>query len=426
MAQTVAQVGGPAEPPPPGFAGQMYVDSRGCVFLRAGLAGRTTWVPRVSKDRKALCGYPPTREAMARPVPVAEPVAEAPAPRATGKPMQTVATLTTPPRIKVANPPAASADPYLTRARPVAAAPVAVAVAPAPAPVVVKAAPAPAAAPAPVVVAQARPQAPAQAPARAPQVAFVPGRPGPGKLACFESAPVAQVVALSNGGTAVLCTRGDGTLNGARAPIYDVVAMGEGARSGAGLYPPPGRSAAASPARATTVAPAGLATAAGHVVPAEEMAVPKGYKRAWADDRLNPRRGLGTPEGQAQQDRVWTRAVPAQPVPQPAQVVVATKTEPRAVAVQVSTKTEAKAPVTAPTPAQGEYYVQVGSFGVPANAEGARATLRAAGLPVGTATLRRKGKALEMVMAGPFADAGAAQAALRAARAAGFGDAFIR
>jgi len=122
--------------------------------------------------------------------------------------------------------------------------------------------------------------------------------------------------------------------------------------------------------------------------------------------------------------------------------VMSTKSEPQRPALQVSTKTEARAPVAAAPvvmapaaapvvaraepQAQGSYYVQVGSFGVPANAEGVRARLRAAGLPVGTATVTRKGKALEMVMAGPFGDAASAGAALRAVRGAGFGDAFIR
>ena len=70
--------------------------------------------------------------------------------------------------------------------------------------------------------------------------------------------------------------------------------------------------------------------------------------------------------------------------------------------------------------------MQVGTFGVPSNADGAKARLRALGLPVGSAQISKGGRALQMVMAGPFADAGAARAALSAARAVGFGDAFIR
>ncbi|MGC9420865.1 MAG: SPOR domain-containing protein, partial [Rhodovulum sp.] len=51
---------GPAELPPPGFSGTQYVDSRGCVFMRAGVDGRVAWVPRLSRDREALCGFRPT------------------------------------------------------------------------------------------------------------------------------------------------------------------------------------------------------------------------------------------------------------------------------------------------------------------------------------------------------------------------------
>ena len=45
----------PAEPPPPDFSTNYYVDSRGCGFVRAGLDGVTHWVPRVTKDRKLVC-----------------------------------------------------------------------------------------------------------------------------------------------------------------------------------------------------------------------------------------------------------------------------------------------------------------------------------------------------------------------------------
>jgi cell division protein FtsN len=70
--------------------------------------------------------------------------------------------------------------------------------------------------------------------------------------------------------------------------------------------------------------------------------------------------------------------------------------------------------------------VQVGSFAVPSNADGARARLAGMGLPVAGGRGAIKGKAVQVVYAGPFGSPAAAQAALRSVRSAGFGDAFIR
>ena len=39
--------------------------------------------------------------------------------------------------------------------------------------------------------------------------------------------------------------------------------------------------------------------------------IPKGYRLAWTDDRLNPLRGVGTPEGEASMRLIWTDDVPA-------------------------------------------------------------------------------------------------------------------
>jgi cell division protein FtsN len=144
---------------------------------------------------------------------------------------------------------------------------------------------------------------------------------------------------------------------------------------------------------------------------------PKGYKLAWKDDRLNPQRAQGTAQGQAAQDQVWTRTTPSD------LVVVAAPASP-ALNTSVSTMSAPQTRVTAAT--LGAAYVQVGTFGQPANATGAAARLAALGLPVATSRITRSGKALQIVLAGPFDSTAAAQSALVILRGAGFGDAILK
>lgn len=442
---------GPREMPPAGFQGQQYVDSRGCVFLRGGVGGTVTWVPRVSSNRRQLCGMTPSFTP--EPVAVAEaPPAPAPRPRAAGAPMDTVASTTTPPRIREAAPrsrvPAASYAAPAPAAFPAAASPVP---APAPAPRVTAA---PAAqvqvavasvtpgcpahapygarlqttdgrtallcvrspadlpnfaqrmgvsqgripAPAPQVVARAAPgitaptvTAPVSTEPVAPATAVGPRYLADGRIACPAYAPVARAFPLRGGGSTILCTTTEGGMETA------VAGRSPGGQAAAPLLP----------------------------------AVPRGYRLAWEDDRLNPRRAQGTAAGQAAQDAVWTRETPARLVADvpperrrevaPRRVAVSASNAPQS--VTMSSSAAPKAPAAA---AKGRYYVQVGSFGVPANAEGARARLAGLGLPAATGRGSIKGKPVQVVHAGPFASADQAQAALAAARRAGFADAFIR
>lgn len=44
--------------------------------------------------------------------------------------------------------------------------------------------------------------------------------------------------------------------------------------------------------------------------------IPKGYRLAWTDDRLNPYRGVGTPRGEAAMRLIWTDDVPRRLVAQ--------------------------------------------------------------------------------------------------------------
>jgi hypothetical protein len=54
-AKTLQADNGPAELPPASFTGKQYVDSKGCVYIKAGYDARITWVPRVNRQRKVFC-----------------------------------------------------------------------------------------------------------------------------------------------------------------------------------------------------------------------------------------------------------------------------------------------------------------------------------------------------------------------------------
>lgn len=328
----------PAEIPPLTYKGNTYVDSAGCVFIRAGINGMPTWVPRLHRDKKQVCGYKPTVVAQSGPaakkpsnVTVIQPtiVADAPAaaPKApaarvttTKKPVKTVASIKASTKTAAVAPKVAVAMPK----------------------------------------AKQQPQPLAQAAIKVParQVEPVNGprqRVGlnAGNPACQGASPLStRYIRPQSADVPVRCYE----------PIKaDVWTYTRASAKG------PGDGVFSNPVGAT----------------ATTTAIPKGYRAAWNDGRLNPNRGLK-------------------------------KAAPNAAMHQHAT-----------TASHGGRYIQIGTFGVPANASRTAAKFQQMGIPVSVRQISRGGRALKSVMAGPFASQAQLQQALGHARAHGFRDAFV-
>lgn len=69
-AATLLNADGPAEIPPASYAAKQYVDTKGCVYVKAGVGNSVTWVPRVTRSRELVCGYRPSLQTLAQPAAV--------------------------------------------------------------------------------------------------------------------------------------------------------------------------------------------------------------------------------------------------------------------------------------------------------------------------------------------------------------------
>lgn len=261
----------PAEFPPASFRAAQYVDSRGCVYVRAGASGVVNWVPRINRQRQHICNAQPSLAA----------AAPAPAPA----------------RVEIQPP-----QPMRPRMQPASA------------PITRVIAPAPATAPATAqrvgyamggaAIKSPRAVAPFVQPAAPQRRVVVPAAPAP-------MAPAAAVVAQSGGcqwASAISAQYMQGS--GVRCGPQAQNPVGAAPRAARMVVVAGGKDAAIGPN--TRVVPAHVATSQAQA--ADVMALPKGYRWEWEDDRLNPYRAQQTPAGMAAMAQVWDSRVPARPV----------------------------------------------------------------------------------------------------------------
>lgn len=431
----------PAEFPPSSYTGKQYVDSKGCIFVRSGFGGGTTWVPRVKRNRTAICGATPTFAKAPKPnAPViADPRAAAPvrvAAAPTRKPVRT-------PRKPVGKPMATIAS---TIARPARVTPRAIVQTP-PRPVAVRRtiiAPPVVSPPPPVAVrapAPKRHQAACQG-ASAISNRYInsgarfPVRCGPQAISPVYGAPVVASIrsasprALSPVSTAQT-----------RTPIA-VVENGQVVTRGVGAF-------GARPKRVVRFVTPVLA------VPAP----PKGYVKVWDDGRLNPNRGIGTLSGRAQMNLVWTETVPrrlidksrgievtryypaanypviptygytlpasAAPTVAVARARIAPGATTRARKVAPAAKIATRVPRATGGKAATYRYVQVATFAGHKGANNAAARMQRLGYNVGIRAIKRGNRNVEIVLAGPFRSQSQLKSALRAARRSGYSSAAL-
>lgn len=464
--------GQPAEFPPASYKGKQYVDSKGCVFIRAGIDNNVTWVPRVSRERKAICGFKPTNVGSAAdtfaatpaPKPAPAPAAAAPTAVVPKPAPKTVAAVPVP--RPVAKP--ATAKPATTKT--VSAQPV-----PKPQPKVVRQT-APKPAPKPARVAVAKPVTTAPVPTQQRIAVACPERTGVSR----------RYTVINNSKLPVRC-------GPQAAPIVAIRVVNMPVATQASARQPAAnqtqiqtttatRAVATSPATTPVLVSQPQITATTRIVPkhvainrqnTQGLKVPKGYEAAWDDGRLNPRRAEQNLAGRRDMLLIWTQTTPSRLVnqatgedmtakvpliypyldvptqrrelgevtimqrdgktmkrvvrnpgvpPLSQQAVYST----RSASARAATPVTRGATISDSAQVHGQRFVQVGVFANSGNAQRTAQQLSRMGMPARIGKYRSQGKSYLSVQAGPFNDDGATRTALGQIRGIGFSDAYPR
>lgn len=439
-AQSLRNANPPAELPPASFSANQYVDSKGCVFIRAGIDGTVTWVPRVTRTREQLCGFQPslgggTVVAVANTqAPSTEPAPEAtsePDPEPASEPASEPVAVVTPepvPAVQASTQAQAQTSQIQTPAQPV------------------QAAQTPPASPSPQVIVTQASQETTQIAQPAPRVrltraqacadAEATGRRYVSALTgttldCGSVAPVQSATAQRTAVPQLRYTNPLDSAPGARYAPQRIVTVPTANRRAAPYSNPldsaPGAIGFVSSERRP--APAAQQQTFWQKVTGQQPAPysnptrsfaataptpPSGYDRVWSDGRLNPNRGLPSAA-----PRTVTYAAQQIASPQTTRQVAPAPASP-------ATATAAAAPRPAPEQISGHRYVQVGTYAGRADAQSIAQALRAAGLPMRIGVYTQQGREMRIVLAGPFDSDAQLQRALSTARGAGHTGAFTR